>query len=244
MFGDDDAITTVETIAIPDLPDYPRDQLLGFERDLLGLYLSDHPLQAFMAAFEKKNALRVSDLPEVADRADILLGGIITSIKPFTSKKSGEPMAFFTLEDMTGTVACTMFPSAYAAQGRYLEKDKIVLLKGKASHRERVRDDDEGGHIVEVLAEEIVPLANGGSNANAGPSKIVIRIDPNKREVLRYVRETVEQHRGNGSACPVHVRVPDGGSMHEVKTELLAEYNDAFRTALERLLGKQSVWAE
>ena len=52
--------------------------------------------------------------------------------------------------------------------GSSLEKDKIVLLRGKANHRERVREDDEGGHIVEVLAEAITPLGSGGANANVG----------------------------------------------------------------------------
>ena len=245
MFGDDDSTsTTIESIPIPDIPEYPSAQLLGFERELLGLYLSDHPLQAFTARFERAHALRISDLPDCADRAEITLGGIITSIKPFTSKKSGEPMAFFTLEDMTGTVSCTMFPSSFANAGHFLEKDKIVLLNGKASHRERVREDEEGGAIVEVLADSIVPLGSGGTNSGAGNSKIVIRLDPNKRDVLRYVRETVEQHRGNGSAVPVHVRVPESGRTHEVRTELLAEFNDSFRQALERILGRQTVWME
>lgn len=245
MFGDDDSSSTaVESVPIPNIPEYPSAQLLGFERELLGLYLSDHPLQAFAARFAKANALRITDLPEIADRADITLGGIITSIKPFTSKKSGEPMAFFTLEDMTGTVSCTMFPSAFANAGHLLEKDKIVLLNGKASHRERVREDEEGGHIVEVLADSIVPLGSGGANANSGGTRIMIKLDPSKREVLRFVRETVEQHRGNGGAVPVHVRVPDNGKVHEVRTELFAEFNDTLRQALERILGKQTVWME
>src|SRR5262249_22637511 len=160
---------------------------------------------------------------------------------PFTSKKSGEPMAFFNLEDMTGTVSCTMFPSTFAQQGQNLEKDKIVLLRGRTSHRDRVREDDEGGHIVEILAEEVMPLGHGGANAGGGAGKIVIHLDPTKREMFRFVRETVEQHRGNGNACPIHVRVPDGGKLHEVKTELLAEFTEPFRLALERLLGRQSV---
>lgn len=244
MFGDDDSTSTSVEIAIPDIPDYPRDQLLGFERELLGLYISDHPLQSHVATFEKRHAIKISDLAELPDRTEIVLGGIITAVKPFTSKKSGEPMCFFTLEDMSGNVSCTIFPSAYATQGHNIEKDKIVILKGRANHRERVRDDDEGTTIVEVLAEEIVPIGSGGFNANATHSKIVLKIDPTKRSVLRYVRETVEQHRGNGSATPVYLKVPDGGRVHEVKTELLAEYDDAFRSALERLLGKQSVWVE
>jgi DNA polymerase-3 subunit alpha len=243
MFGDEDDSTPLANIPIPNVPDYPRDQLLGFERDLLGLYISDHPLQAFLATFEKRNAHKISALAEMPDRQEILLGGIITNVKPFTSKKSGEPMAFFTLEDMTGTISCTMFPSAFATQGHHLEKDKIVLLRGRANHRERVRDDDEGGHIVEVLAEEIQPLA-GGASHSGGPSKIVLHIDPSKREVLRFVRDTVEQHRGNGNACPIHLRVPENGQLYEVRTPLLAEFNETFRAALERLLGRQTVWIE
>lgn len=245
MFGDGEEIrTTVETIPIPNLPDYPSAQLLSFERDLLGLYLSDHPLQAFLPRFLKAGTIRVIDLPDIADRAEITLGGMITSIKPFTSKKSGEPMAFFTLEDMTGTVSCTMFPTSFAAQGHNLEKDKIVLLKGKANHRERVREDDEASNIVEVLADEVIGLGSGSANANLHAGKIMIKLDPSKREMMRFVRETVEQHRGNGSAAPVHVRVPDGDKVHEVRTELLAEFNDGFRQALERILGKQTVWME
>jgi len=244
MFGEDDAGAKVEAIPIPDVPDYPSAQLLGFERELLGLYISDHPLQAHLATFEKRGALKIMELAEIPDRQEVLLGGIITSIKPFTSKKSGEPMAFFTLEDMTGTVSCTMFPSSYASQGSLLEKDRIVLLRGRASHRERVREDDEGGHIVEVLAEEIQPLASGAANGNGGPRAIHIRLDPSKRDVLRFVRDTVEQHRGNGNAQEVYLHIPDGEQLHIVRTPLLAEFTEAFRAALERLLGRQTIWVE
>ncbi len=244
MFGEeDDTAGKMAAIPIPSIPDFPREQLLGFERDLLGLYISDHPLQVHLAMFERSGAIRVADLSEMPDRAEITLGGIVTSIKPFTSKKSGEPMAFFNLEDMTGSVACTMFPGVFAQQGHHLEKDKIVILRGKANHRDRVREDDEGSHIVEVLADALTPVGNGGSSGN-GPSKIIIRLEPNHQSVLRYVRETVEQHRGNGNAQPVYLHISDSKTHHVVRTNLLAEFTDAFRTALERMLGRQSVWQE
>jgi DNA polymerase-3 subunit alpha len=244
MFGDDDSAEgAVEQIAIPTVPDYPRDQLLGFERELLGLYISDHPLQAFAAQAEKQGATRIVDLSEMPDRGEVTLIGIISSIKPFTSKKSGEPMAFFNIEDMTGTASCTMFPRVFAEQGQNLEKDKIVLLRGKASHRERVREDEEGGHIVEILADSVTQLGGGAAN-NAGPQSIFIQIDPGHRDRLRSLQQTVEHHRGNGGALPVFLRVADGGKLHVVKTELLAEYNEPFRIALERLLGRHSVWVE
>ena len=216
MFGDDeDALGTASApaIAIPSIPDYPRDAILGFERDLLGLYVSDHPLQAYAPTFERKNAVKVIELAEMGDRQEVTLGGIITGVKPFTSKKSGEPMVFFNLEDMTGTVSCTMFPKVFETFGPAVQKDSIVLLNGKTSHRERVRDDDDGGTIVEILADSVTPLSSPSGNAGAG-REIHISLDPSRREMLRWVHETIGQHRGNGSALPVFVRVPDGGQTH------------------------------
>ena len=242
MFGDAEDDTVVETIPIPNVPEFARDQLLGFERDLLGLYISDHPLQTFLPTFEKRRAVRISDLAEMGDRQEVTLGGIITSIKPFTSKKSGEPMAFFNIEDMSGTVACTMFPKIFADFGDRLQKDAIVLLRGKTSHRERVREDDDGGVIVEILADEVSALSE--ASGKDGPKRIVIKLDPTKPEMLRYVKETVEAHRGNGGASEVFLHVPQGQELHVVRTPLFAEFNEPFRAAIERLLGRQTVWVE
>ena len=249
MFGSDEgddgaASASVNTVTIPNVPDFPRDQLLGFEKDLLGLYVSDHPLQAFVTTFERRECRTIAELSELPDRTEVEIGGIITSMKPFTSKKSGQPMCFFTLEDMTGNISCTMFPTVYEKEGANIEKDRIVILRGKTSYRDRVREDEDGGHIVEILADAITPLGGGSSEKSAANRRIMIQLDPTKQSVLRFVRETIESNRGNGGACPVHLRVPDGGLMHEVKTELFAEYNDSFRVAIEKLLGRRTIWVE
>jgi DNA polymerase-3 subunit alpha len=229
---------------MPDVSEYPRDQILAFERELLGLYLSDHPLHAFTDVFERAGVRPIVALADMADREDVVLGGIISSVKPFTAKKSGDAMAFFTLEDTTGSVSCTMFPRVFAQFGANLVKDKIVLLTGKANHRDRVRDDDDGGHIVEVLADQVQLVGDGIGTVQSGPSRIVIRLDGSKRGMLRFVREAVEQHRGGVASCPVYLRVSESDRVHEVRTPLLAEYNEPFRAAVEHILGSQAVWTE
>lgn len=245
MFGDDEAPGVSEpAYAIPDVSDYPRDQILAFERDLLGLYISDHPLQAMVSTFARENVLPVVELSEAGDREEVTLGGIISSVKPFTSKRSGEAMAFFTLEDMTGNVACTMFSRVFAQHGQNLVKDRIVLVKGKASHRDRVRDDEDGGHIVEVLADQVIMIGEGAASVKDQPKRIIIRLDDSKRAVLRYVREAVDQHRGNGAACPVYLRVTERNKVHEIRTLLVAEYSEPFRSAVEHILGAQAIWVE
>ncbi len=242
MFESDDD-EAQPTMPIPEVAEYPRDQILAFERDLLGVYLSDHPLNAFSVVFGRAGSRPVAELPELPDKEPVVLGGIITSIKPFTSKK-GDAMAFFTLEDTTGSVACTMFPRTFAQHGSSLVKDRIVLLRGKANHRDRVRDDEEASHIVEILAEEITQLGDGIAPSQTGPSRIIIRVDESKRNMLRYVRDAVEQNRGGSASCPVYLRIQDSDKVHEVRTPLLAEFNDMFRAELEHILGAQAVWTE
>lgn len=244
MFDEDIPGESNDEVPIPDLPDYPSRQLLAYERDLLGLYLSNHPLQAHLASFKRRGAVSISDLSSLPERSEALLGGIITSIKQFTVKKSGEPMAFFTLEDMTGVVSCTMFPSFYANQKAYLEKDRVLLLKGKISHRERVREDDNDGPTIEILAEELTPIEEGASSDGQRAERVMLKIESSRRESLRLVKNTLEQHRGNGEACPVYIRVQDADAVHEIRTELLVEYTEPLRQAIEQLLGRQTIWAE
>jgi len=81
---------------------------------------------------------------------------------PATPRQPNEPMAFFTLEDLTGkSVAVTVFPSIFREVGAAVEQDRIILLEGRISVRERVRDDEEGGRNVELLADKIRLLGAG-----------------------------------------------------------------------------------
>jgi DNA polymerase-3 subunit alpha len=244
MFADEETDGASTAIAIPNIPDFPRNQLLGYERDLLGLYISEHPLNAFAAVLQRRNALRVSDLAEMPDRTEVTLGGVVSAIKPFTSRRSGEPMAFFTLEDASGSVSCTMFPSAYANFRKNLEKDRLVLLRGKVSYRDRVRDDDEGGRVVEVLADEVLPLTNGATAGDGSPRQLHIRLESNRRDMMRFVRDALEHNRGAGGAIPVYLHIAEEGVERIVRTPMLAEYNEPFRAEVEKLTGRQTVWVE
>src|SRR5205823_7037247 len=98
--------------------------------------------------------------------------------------------AFLTLEDFTGTVAVTVFPSVYRDSVKEIQKDRIVLIKGRTSRRERVRDDEEdGGANVEILAEEIQAIASvKAANGNGAPKAIHIRVDDSKRHVLGLLK--------------------------------------------------------
>ncbi len=145
---------------------------------------------------------------------------------------------------MTVTVSVTIFPSNFAQWGDAIAKDAIVMVKGKTNYRDRMRDDDEGEKTVELLADEVYTVSGGAGKADAVSRKIIIRLDEGKRNNLRFVRETIEQYRGNGGAQEVYLHVPVGEELKVVRTELFAEFTDPFRAAIERLLGRQAVWQE
>ncbi|MCC6728306.1 MAG: DNA polymerase III subunit alpha [Chthonomonadales bacterium] len=243
LFGGDEGrgASPIE-VPLPDVPEFARDQLLAFEKDLLGFYLSGHPLEKHRQRLAREARATVASLSERAHNEEVTLGGIIASVKPFISKKSREPMAYLTLEDFTGMAAVTVFPSVFREYRKQLQKDGIVVLRGRVSVRERVRDDDEGERHVEVLADEIRAVANGlnGDGADHGQS-IHIRVDRGKREMLRLVRGALEQCRGES---PVYLHVAVNGATRKVVAMLTADPSDALRGTLERLVGRQAVWLE
>ncbi|MGQ0850124.1 MAG: DNA polymerase III subunit alpha [Actinomycetota bacterium] len=117
---------------------------LGFEREMLGLYVSDHPLLA--AGFGVEGALEpVSGLVELQDRAPVAIGGLVGSIsRRFT--KSGDPMYFFQLEDLESSVEVVAFPKIVHEYGQLIAEDSILVVKGTLDHR---------GDDVKVIAREI-----------------------------------------------------------------------------------------
>jgi DNA polymerase-3 subunit alpha len=133
----------------PDIPEWPPEQLLAFEKETLGYYVSGHPLDRFteeLARFSKKSLVElVSDGTSVECR----VAGIVTDCRPRRTKK-GELMAVFTLEDLTGTVEALVFPSAYAKFTPYLEADRPVFVVG------RFEVDENSSKII---CSEIEPLA-------------------------------------------------------------------------------------
>jgi len=228
----------------PTVSDYALAEKLKFEKDLLGLYISDHPLRQYRAQIEKEGPDLVEDLQEKGERELVKIGGLITSVKPFRSKKSNEPMAFFTLEDLTGkSVAVTVFPSIFREVGAAVEQDRIILLEGRISVRERVRDDEDGGRNVELLADKIRLLGAGvAAESSLGPRAIHIRLDPTKRERIRLLKDALETHRG---AAAVYLHVHDGLAVRKVESRrLTVDLSNGLASLVESLVGRQEVWVE
>ena len=126
-----------ERTAIPGLVFDKTDQL-RFEKEMLGLYVSDHPLFGVEASLRRKVEHSLIDLPMMDDGAHVVVGGIITNLaRKFT--KRGDQMAVFILEDLDASIEVTIFPRTLTEQGHKLEDDLIITVKGRLDRRDESR---------------------------------------------------------------------------------------------------------
>ena len=119
---------------IPKVEELSKEELLAFERDLLGFFLTEHPLTSKIQILEKKvthriNALTVSVIP-------VVIGGLITQVRKIITKKSGSEMAFVKIDDFTGSIELVIFPTVYERTKYLWINDNIILVKGRVSERE------------------------------------------------------------------------------------------------------------
>jgi DNA polymerase-3 subunit alpha len=126
-----------ERLAIPPF-EFDKGDRLRHEKEMLGLYVSDHPLFGVEAALKREVEQSIADLHDLDDGAMVVVGGVITGLgRKFTKK--GDQMAVFVLEDLESSIEVTIFPRTLAEQGHKLEDDVIVTVKGRLDRRDESR---------------------------------------------------------------------------------------------------------
>ncbi|MEO7002115.1 MAG: DNA polymerase III subunit alpha [Ktedonobacterales bacterium] len=133
-FGGDDA---ADAFTLPDTPDHPRDQLLAWEKELLNIYLSAHPLAHVANILKKRVTTYTAHLNEEWAGQKVTLGGRITEIRRIMTKR-GDAMLAVQLEDLLGSLEVVVFPRVYAATAPLWREDAVVLVTGQV----KLRDDE------------------------------------------------------------------------------------------------------
>lgn len=162
LFGDavvDDSLVPKLDLETPQEAVGDRERL-QWERELLGVYLSHHPLDAFENYLSDK-AMPIEQALTQKDGANLLIGGLITNLREITTR-NGDKMAFVTLEDKTGELEVIVFPKTYAAYPGAWEMDKVLLLQGKASTKDR---DGTHGEEVKLMTDKAQELQEGDAQA-------------------------------------------------------------------------------
>ena len=140
IFGDvagEDAVAADLTgPPLPALAEWDQDQMLKYERELTGFYISAHPLARYATAIQKFATSASVNLSEVGDGKEVKLCGIITTIKPMMTKK-GDRMAYFQLEDLHGLVEVIAFPDLYKASSALILPESVIRVTGTVDRAEK-----------------------------------------------------------------------------------------------------------
>lgn len=216
-------------ITFPDISEYPKNVKLSLEKDVLGFYISDHPLSEASDKLKNTINFRTNYRDELTeqqilnlDSRFVTMAGIITNKSEIMTKKRSL-MAFVNIEDLYGSIEVVIFPETYKQYRSLIEDDKVVLVKGKL----QVDDDD-----VKLLSQEFVDLENLDFKT------LYLKTDYKEYNSLR---EVLKDYSGQ---TPVVVYFADRKKSFKLDKRLWVDTSSQNIKKLEQFLGKENVKLE
>jgi DNA polymerase-3 subunit alpha len=134
--GDDAGGFNKDIAAIPPIKEWPQTQVLGYEKELLGFYLSGHPLDRYKAEIAEFSDFTTKNMKKAIEGQEVKIVALLKSVKLTVTKKTGERMAIMRLEDTDGELEVVVFPSSYQTVASYLKEGSVVIVKGRVSLRD------------------------------------------------------------------------------------------------------------
>ncbi len=232
LFGEDPSIQRVGTEVGAPIPEWHQNELLAFEKELLGFYVSGHPLTHYVPVLKLFELKTTAHLNELEDAAETRLGGIITSFQKKLSKKDNRPWAILEVEDLDGAVEVLVYTDTFERASNYLGPEKAVLICGRIDKR------DEKPRMI---ASEVYPL---GEAVQRFAKSIHLHI-PNNRlgaEHLEQMGELLRRYPGN---LPVLLCMEQtSGEVVYIKTsdEFHVKADEQLIHELRRMVGEHSVF--
>lgn len=231
--GQDMLFTHVSNISemmqdtFPKLSEYPKQELLSFEKELLGLYLTDHPMAQALNLVEKKSNKKIAEIDHTIHNGRVFtFGGVVTRFREVRTKKNNSPMAFITLEDTSGSINVVVFPKLYDITKDLLREDAVLLVKGKVDYREEE---------VQLVAENI--SAPSGIELTHQDSELHHEIFVPRKTSQETLQELGKLLKGRPGDDSVVVLIPNGGKPHKMRLPYGVSWSAQLEKEIEELLG-------
>ncbi len=237
LFGafDDDASDGEDSATptpLPEMEEWPEREKLIAEKEVLGFYLASHPLSEFETKLSTFRSHTTDGLSDIKDRGEVILGGMISSIK-FTHTKNAKPgaptkYANFDLEDMQGSIRCIVWPKSFVDCGDRVIADAVVLAKGKIDRR-------GGGDEANLIIDELIPLEELDARYTHG---LRIRLDEQEhdKQTLTRLREILRGYPGKQEML-FSMQLNEGEVVHMRSGKYRVDVTPELRGRLDDLLG-------
>jgi DNA polymerase-3 subunit alpha len=219
----------VRRAQLPDVPEWPLSEVLKHEKELLGFYVSGHPLKKYEEDLQAFTTNAMAELSDVDDARDVRVGGIVLVVNEKLDRK-GKPYAFLTVEDFSGSGEALVFSDAYEKYREHLVKDSLVFLTGKASTKEKGNG--------KVIVNEVVPLPQVRRKM-ARFLVVTIATTGLETPLLENIKLTLALHPGK---CQVLLDVVSPNHQKvRLRTQAMISITDKLLDELKKLAGNENV---
>jgi len=225
-----DSMDDKKDLDLPDIPEWKENQLLAFEKESMGFYISGHPLAAFQEDMKRYGTATTETLDSIPDGKEITICGIIAGLKQKVTKK-GDKMAILNLEDLTGTVETIVFPDLYASATHLLLTDTPLIIAGQL-------DKSEQGNKIKALRIHLLAEVK-----KKGATRMDIKLSATglTQDDLLKVKDILLRYKGN---LPVYLRLQNPtrkDSLVSVGRDIRVNPSDQLTNEIEAVLGAGAV---
>lgn len=262
LFGgvEDEAMS--DEAALPDVPPMPDADKLKAEKEFLGVYVSEHPLDKAGDKLASCTTADLAELSEFPDGQTLTVGGMVTALKPLTTRK-GDAMLFFTLESLTAQVEVTVFPRTFEKfrETGVFDEDALIIMDGKLELRSRTGSGGEEINDAKLICNNLRLLKNARkvsdkrrAEANQGrqerarqlaasvPPRLIIQmVSGNGQGTMSDLRAALERSPGDTEVM-LRVPGPDGTRKILLGREFCVSLNNGIREALDAIPGVDRAW--
>ena len=219
-------------IEIPTLPEWSKKEKLAQERDMLGLYVSDHPLSGRETQLLRNSERSIVELvtsDEIKDGEMVTIAGLITSVQHKVARNSGNPYGVLTLEDFEGEINVMLLGRNYDERAKLLKADMVVSVRGRVSSRDDGKSlHGQGIEVLEAVADE-----------DTGPVNIYVAESEANRENLSKLTATVAAHPGKNEVQLTLIKL--NGEMSSFRLPQLVKPSVELFSEIKALFGVNSL---
>jgi DNA polymerase-3 subunit alpha len=209
------------------IEEFPPEQLLRMEKELLGLYISSHPLEYVRDSLEGQTNTRIADISDMREGESVKIGGLLSDVRRLTTRR-GDMMLVGKIEDMSGSIGLVVFPRTYEKCAALLNNDEVAIVRGRVNRDMRTDEFN-------VVAESVEPM----EELEKIRSLHIELVGVKDKKVLARMKEILQFFRGED---PVYIRM-DGRRVALGKV-FHVDINPELVSQLEELLGSGSVNVE
>ncbi len=221
-----------ESNGLPNVDPWPEQQMLAFEKQVLGFYVTSNPLSKHAEIINVYSSVNSSQLENCSQDKEIIIGGMITKIRQIVTKNgrnAGSKMAVFVLEDLQGEAEVVVFPKTLAKQMDHLVEDKIVFVKGTVDCKREKPN---------IFAEELIAIEDVTEKLAA---KVNIQLFSNgiNKETLGRIKTLCQRHKGRSSFC-ITIQTDKGRVCATADKSLSVNPDIEFCRMMKSIVGKEN----